>query len=68
MKERKKGERVLIFDYTLKRLLRNKGHYGVMEGFLSERLMRDLSVKAIGKGGGDREHAKDRMQRYTLCG
>jgi predicted transposase/invertase (TIGR01784 family) len=67
MKERKKGERVLIsFDYALKRLLRNKANYEVLEGFLSELLMRDLSVKTIGESEGNREHAKDKYNKVDI--
>ncbi|MDR1556760.1 MAG: Rpn family recombination-promoting nuclease/putative transposase, partial [Tannerellaceae bacterium] len=67
MKERKKGERVLIsFDYALKRLLRNKANYEVLEGFLSELLMRDLSVKAIGESESNREHAKDKYNKVDI--
>ncbi|MDR1557130.1 MAG: Rpn family recombination-promoting nuclease/putative transposase, partial [Tannerellaceae bacterium] len=67
MKERKKGERALIsFDYALKRLLRNKANYEVLEGFLSELLMRDLSVKAIGESESNREHAKDKYNKVDI--
>ncbi|MDR1556436.1 MAG: Rpn family recombination-promoting nuclease/putative transposase [Tannerellaceae bacterium] len=67
MKEWKKGERVLIsFDYALKRLLRNKANYEVLEGFLSELLMRDLSVKAIGESESNREHAKDKYNKVDI--
>jgi predicted transposase/invertase (TIGR01784 family) len=67
MKQHKKGERVLIsFDYALKRLLRNKANYEVLEGFLSELLMRDISVKTIGESEGNKESAGDKYNRVDI--
>jgi predicted transposase/invertase (TIGR01784 family) len=67
MKEGKNGERALIsFDYALKRLLRNKANYEVLEGFLSELLMRDITVKAIGESESNREHAKDKYNKVDI--
>ncbi|MDR0705658.1 MAG: Rpn family recombination-promoting nuclease/putative transposase [Planctomycetaceae bacterium] len=71
MKQRKKqspgGERVLIsFDYALKRLLRNKSNYDVLEGFLSELLMTDISVKNIGESESNKEHATDKSNRVDI--
>ncbi|MDR0758307.1 MAG: Rpn family recombination-promoting nuclease/putative transposase [Tannerella sp.] len=67
MKKREKGERVLIsFDYALKRLLRNKANYAVLEGFLSELLMRDISVKTIGESESNKEHPDDKYNRVDI--
>ncbi|MDR1156632.1 MAG: hypothetical protein LBL04_18160 [Bacteroidales bacterium] len=63
----KTGERVLIsFDYALKRLLRNKANYEVLEGFLSELLSKNVSVKSIGESESNREHATDRYNRVDI--
>ncbi|MDR3184721.1 MAG: Rpn family recombination-promoting nuclease/putative transposase [Prevotellaceae bacterium] len=62
-----KNERVLIsFDYALKRLLRNKANYAVLEGFLSELLMRDIVVKSIGESESNKEHARDKYNRVDV--
>jgi hypothetical protein len=67
MKGHKKSERMLIsFDYALKRLLRNKANYEVLEGFLSELLMRDISIKAIGESESNRAHPEDTYNRADL--
>lgn len=67
MKKSEGGERTLIsFDYALKRLLRNKANYEVLEGFLSELLMRDISVKAIGESESNREHARDKHNKVDI--
>ncbi|MDR3366114.1 MAG: Rpn family recombination-promoting nuclease/putative transposase [Prevotellaceae bacterium] len=59
--------RVLIsFDYALKRLLRNKANYDVLEGFLSELLMRDVKVKSIGESEGNQLSAEDKYNRVDV--
>jgi predicted transposase/invertase (TIGR01784 family) len=61
------NERVLIsFDYALKHLLRNKSNYDVLEGFLSELLMTDISVKNIGESESNQEHARDKYNRVDI--
>ncbi|MDR0706221.1 MAG: Rpn family recombination-promoting nuclease/putative transposase [Planctomycetaceae bacterium] len=61
------GERVLIsFDYALKRMLRNKSNYDVLEGFLSELLMTDISVKNLGESEGNKEHVTDKSNRVDI--
>jgi predicted transposase/invertase (TIGR01784 family) len=67
MKQGKTGERVLIsFDYALKRLLRNKANYEVLEGFLSELLLKDISVKSIGESESNRENPEDKHNRVDI--
>ncbi|MDR1155206.1 MAG: Rpn family recombination-promoting nuclease/putative transposase [Bacteroidales bacterium] len=67
MEQRQTGERVLIsFDYALKRLLRNKANYGVLEGFLSELLSKNVSVKSIGESESNKESPEDRHNRVDI--
>jgi predicted transposase/invertase (TIGR01784 family) len=67
MGQHKPNERVLIsFDYALKRLLRNKANYEVLEGFLSELLMCDIVVKSIGESESNREHSRDKYNRVDI--
>jgi hypothetical protein len=67
MKQGKTGERVLIsFDYALKRLLRNKANYEVLEGFLSELLLKDVSVKSIGESESNKENPDDKYNRVDI--
>ncbi|MDR1342594.1 MAG: Rpn family recombination-promoting nuclease/putative transposase, partial [Prevotellaceae bacterium] len=59
--------RVLIsFDYALKRLLRNKANFDVLEGFLSELLLRDVKVKNIGEGESNQQYAEDKYNRVDI--
>ncbi|MDR0391296.1 MAG: Rpn family recombination-promoting nuclease/putative transposase, partial [Planctomycetaceae bacterium] len=67
MKPKNTGERVLIsFDYAIKRLLRNKANYEVLEGFLSELLAHNISVKSIGESESNKEHETDRTNRVDI--
>jgi predicted transposase/invertase (TIGR01784 family) len=63
----KPEERVVIsFDYALKRLLRNKANYDVLEGFLSELLMRNITVKNIIESEGNKQHAEDKYNKVDI--
>jgi predicted transposase/invertase (TIGR01784 family) len=67
MKQRQPGERVLIsFDYALKRLLRDKANYEVLEGFLSELLLKNVVVKSIGESESNRENQEDKHNRVDI--
>jgi hypothetical protein len=67
MQPNKSEERVLIyFDYALKRLLRNKSNYDVLEGFLSVLLQTDVKVKSIVESESNKEHATDKYNKVIL--
>jgi predicted transposase/invertase (TIGR01784 family) len=44
-----KARNTISFDWAIKRLLRNKANYDVLEGFLSELLKRKIIIKYIGE-------------------
>ena len=63
----KPKERALIsFDYALKRLLRNKANYDVLEGFLSELLMRDIKVKNILESESNKQYREDKHNQVDI--
>ncbi|MDR2706634.1 MAG: hypothetical protein LBC02_12715, partial [Planctomycetaceae bacterium] len=67
MQPNQSEERVLIsFDYALKRLLRNKSNYDVLEGFLSVLLKTDVKVKSIGESESNKEHEKDKYNKVDI--
>jgi predicted transposase/invertase (TIGR01784 family) len=43
----KKNRPLVSFDWAMKRLLRNKANFEVVEGFLSELLERDIKITAV---------------------
>ena len=40
-------KRLIRFDWAVKRLLRNKANFGILEGFLSELLLQDIRIDSI---------------------
>jgi len=38
---------LIRFDWAIKRLLRNKANFGILEGFLSELLEEDIKFRMI---------------------
>jgi hypothetical protein len=62
-----KKDRVLIsFDYALKRLLRNKANYEVLEGFLSVLLGSDVRVKSLGESESNQVHIAEKFNRVDI--
>ena len=64
--KKEKGEHVMkdrkyiSFDWALKRLLRNKANFGVLEGFLTTLLNQQIKIKELleSEGNKDRDDAK----------
>lgn len=42
-----KVKQLIRFDWAMKRLLRNKANFDILEGFLSELLKEDIKIKQI---------------------
>ena len=45
--EEKVAQQLIRFDWAMKRLLRSKANFGILEGFLSELLKRDLKILSV---------------------
>ena len=58
--------RLISFDWALKRLLRSKANYEVLEGFLSELLKEDIRILEILEGESNRDHARDKSNRVDM--
>jgi predicted transposase/invertase (TIGR01784 family) len=61
-----KTRSLISFDWAIKRLLRSKANYEVLEGFLSELLRRNIIIKHIGESEGNKTDAKDRSNRVDI--
>jgi len=60
-------ERKLIsFDWALKKLLRNKANFDILEGFLSELLKEDIKILEILESEGNKEDQEDKYNRVDL--
>ena len=57
---------MISFDWAMKRLLRNKANFEVLEGFLSELLRRKIIIKYIGESEGNRSGKDDKTNRVDM--
>ena len=56
----------ISFDWALKRLLRNKANYVVLEGFLSELLGHDVKIVQFLESEGNKENANDKHNQVDI--
>jgi predicted transposase/invertase (TIGR01784 family) len=54
------------FDWAMKRLLRNKANFDVLEGFLSELLVQEISISEILESEGNKEDESDKFNRVDI--
>ncbi len=57
---------LIRFDWAIKRLLRNKANFGILEGFLSELLAEDIRIESILESESNKETATNKMNRVDL--
>lgn len=57
---------LISFDWAVKRLLRNKANFGILEGFLSELLHQDIKIDRILESEGNQEHDADKFNRVDI--
>ncbi len=61
-----KRRRLISFDWALKRLLRSKANFEVLEGLLSELLMTDIKIIEILESESNRENHRDKYNRVDM--
>ena len=54
------------FDWAIKRLLRNKANFGILEGFLSELLGEDVIIENLLESEGNQQTAINKLNRVDL--
>ena len=60
-------ERKLIsFDWAIKRLLRSKANFGILEGFLSELLFEDIKIEEILESESNKDTIEDKYNRVDI--
>ena len=64
MKE--KIKQLIRFDWAMKRLLRNKVNFGILEGFLSELLQTDITIIEILDAESNKESENDKFNRVDI--
>jgi predicted transposase/invertase (TIGR01784 family) len=59
-------KKLIRFDWAIKRLLRNKVNFGVLEGFLSELLFEKIQIQEILESEGNQENEDDKFNRVDI--
>lgn len=54
------------FDWAMKRLLRNKANFGILEGFLSELLKFNVHIQEILESESNQTHPNDKFNRVDI--
>jgi predicted transposase/invertase (TIGR01784 family) len=65
-KKKPHPDNLIRFDWAMKRLLRNKANYAVLEGFLSVLLHENITIITITDPEGNQEHAVDKFNRVDI--
>jgi len=60
------ARKLISFDWALKRILRNKANFEILEGFLSELLKTDITIIEVLESEGNMEDGKDKFNRVDL--
>ena len=58
--------RLISFDWALKRLLRSKANFDVLEGFLSELLKEDILILEVLESDSNKQQRDDKFNRVDL--
>ena len=62
----KRTRSMISFDWAMKRLLRNKANFEILEGFLSELLRRKIVIKNIAESEGNKTDADDKSNKVDI--
>lgn len=60
------SKELIRFDWALKRLLRNKANFDVLEGFLSELLKFDIIIDKLGESEANQDAFLDKFNRVDI--
>ncbi len=60
------SKKLISFDWAIKRLLRNKANFVVLEGFLSELLFDNIKIEHILESEGNQETEDDKFNRVDI--
>jgi predicted transposase/invertase (TIGR01784 family) len=60
------SRKLISFDWAIKKLLRSKANFGILEGFLSELLFTDISIVEILESESDRENPGNKYNQVDI--
>jgi len=58
--------KLISFDWAIKRLLRSKANFAILEGFLSELLFEDITILEILESESNKEESEDKLNRVDI--
>ncbi len=58
--------KLVHFDWAIKYLLRNKAHFDILEGFLSELLKTDIVIESLLESESNKQDLHDKYNRVDL--
>ena len=61
-----KTQKHIRFDWAVKKMLRSKANFGILEGFLSELLKEDVKIQEILESESNKETADDKFNRVDI--
>jgi predicted transposase/invertase (TIGR01784 family) len=59
-------KRLVRFDWAMKKLLRNKANFSILEGFFSELLLRDITIQNLLESESNKQTNDDKYNRVDL--
>jgi predicted transposase/invertase (TIGR01784 family) len=60
------SKKLIRFDWAMKKLLRHKANFGILEGFLSELLHFDITIESILESEGNKQDEYDKYNRVDI--
>lgn len=60
------AKKLIRFDWAMKKMLRHKANFDILEGFLSELLKEDIKIKHVLESEGHKEEASDKFNRVDI--
>ena len=60
------SRKLISFDWAIKKLLRSRANFGILEGFLSELLFTDITIVAILESESEREHSGNKQNQVDI--
>ena len=60
------GKKLVRFDWAMKKMLRHKANFDILEGFLSELLSEDVKIKQVLESESNKETEDDKFNRVDI--
>jgi predicted transposase/invertase (TIGR01784 family) len=60
------GKKLVRFDWAMKKMLRHKANFDILEGFLSELLKEDIKIEGLLESEANQEEEGDKFNRVDL--